>query len=391
MPGSRWSPESSTPRAGDHRQTWPSEWPGVCTTSQASPPIPGCSPPRSRVRGLHHRVQVGQPAGEVVGEVDALGLGDPVVGVGVAAPGAGGVGMAVLLAVQVGHRVHRQLGAGHLHEPPGEAVVVDVRVGDHDRGRRRRARSRRPPARRRARPGRRRGGRAATPRSRRRSRGRRRPGRSSSTLSTALTPIGRTTREPPARSSPLLSRACAPAARTRPAARRGTPPWRRPPAGDPDDLEGGDALERHAGRGRAPRSRRPGWWSPVPMSSSAFWTVTATSSRRPAARGAASRSPEQRDDSWRAGFGAPPEQYPLFASTPSLFRMDPAAIAPHRRQCARRPFPAHSRGRRSRNRRANPRGRRRAGVVSRRTPAPRRRTGCGGPARSAARTGTARA
>ena len=54
--------------------------------------------------------------------------------VGVAAPGAGGVGVAVLLAVQVGHRVHDELGAGHLHHPAGEAVVVDVRVRDDDPG-----------------------------------------------------------------------------------------------------------------------------------------------------------------------------------------------------------------------------------------------------------------
>jgi hypothetical protein len=40
--------------------------------------------------------------------------------------------VAVLLAVQVGHRVHRELGAGQLHQAPGQAVVVDVRVGDHD-------------------------------------------------------------------------------------------------------------------------------------------------------------------------------------------------------------------------------------------------------------------
>ena len=84
--------------------------------------------------GLHHRVQVGQPAGEVVGEVHPLGLGHPVVLVGVAAPRAGGVGVAVLLAVQVGHGVHHELRAGLLHDLAREPVVVDVRVRDDDAG-----------------------------------------------------------------------------------------------------------------------------------------------------------------------------------------------------------------------------------------------------------------
>ena len=99
--------------------------PGVATDRQL---LAAAQPPRR----LDDRVQVGQPAGEVVGEVAALVLGDAVVGVGVPAPGPRGVGMAVLLAVQVRHRVHRQLGAGQLHEPAGEPVVVDVRVRDHD-------------------------------------------------------------------------------------------------------------------------------------------------------------------------------------------------------------------------------------------------------------------
>ena len=37
------------PAAGDHRQTWPSECPGVWMTSQLSPPMSSCSLPRSRV------------------------------------------------------------------------------------------------------------------------------------------------------------------------------------------------------------------------------------------------------------------------------------------------------------------------------------------------------
>jgi hypothetical protein len=70
----------------------------------------------------------------VIGEVGALGLRDAVVGIGVPAPGPRRVRMAVLLAVEVGERVHGQLGAGDLHEPSGQAVVVDVGMGDHDPG-----------------------------------------------------------------------------------------------------------------------------------------------------------------------------------------------------------------------------------------------------------------
>ena len=85
-------------------------------------------------RRLDHRIQVGQPAGEVVGQVALFVLGDAVVGVGVLAPGAGGVRMPVLLAVQVGHGVHRQVGAGQFHHPAGQPVVVDVRVRDDHPG-----------------------------------------------------------------------------------------------------------------------------------------------------------------------------------------------------------------------------------------------------------------
>ena len=83
---------------------------------------------------LDDRVQVGHPAGQVVGQVGALRFGDPVVGVGVPAPRACGVRMAVLLAVEVGQGVHGQLGTGELHQPARQPVVVDVRVGDEDPG-----------------------------------------------------------------------------------------------------------------------------------------------------------------------------------------------------------------------------------------------------------------
>jgi len=79
-------------------------------------------------------MQIGQPAREVVGEIGPLGLAHAVVGVGVAASGPRGVRVAVLLAVQVRHRVHREVGPGELHEPAGESVVVDVRMRHHDPG-----------------------------------------------------------------------------------------------------------------------------------------------------------------------------------------------------------------------------------------------------------------
>jgi hypothetical protein len=86
------------------------------------------------LRGLDHGVQVRQPARQVIGEVRALGLGDPMVGIGVPASRTSRVGMTVLLAVEVGEGVHGQLGTGGLHEPAGQAVVVDVGVRDHDAG-----------------------------------------------------------------------------------------------------------------------------------------------------------------------------------------------------------------------------------------------------------------
>ena len=231
MPGSRWSPESSRVRcAGDHRQTWPSECPGVCTTCQVSPPITSSSPPRSRGGGLDDGVQVGQPPGEVVREVAALVLGHAVVGVRVAAAGAGGVGMAVLLAVQVRHRVHRQLGTGQLHQPPGQAVVVDVRVGDHDTADvgQRVARALEAGLE---------GGETAVgqvgPPHPAVDDGHPVPVRQDVAVHAldGVDPDRQDHPRDPAHSPhrPLLSRACVPAARTTPAARRGTRSWRRPP------------------------------------------------------------------------------------------------------------------------------------------------------------------
>jgi hypothetical protein len=86
------------------------------------------------LRGLDHRVQVGHPPGQVVGQVGPFHLGHPVVGVGVQPARPRGVRVPVLLAVEVGEGVHGQPRAGELHQPPGQAVVVDVGVRDEDPG-----------------------------------------------------------------------------------------------------------------------------------------------------------------------------------------------------------------------------------------------------------------
>ena len=83
-------------------------------------------------RRLDDGVQVGQPPAQVVGEPGQLRLRHAVVGVHVLPAQHRGVGVAVLLAVEVGQRVHPQLRTGQLHHPPGQAVVVDVRMGDDD-------------------------------------------------------------------------------------------------------------------------------------------------------------------------------------------------------------------------------------------------------------------
>ena len=67
---------------------------------------------------LDDGVQVRHPRGERVGEIGQVGGGHAVVAVGVALSRLRGVGVPILLAVQVRHGVHEQLGTGEFHQPP---------------------------------------------------------------------------------------------------------------------------------------------------------------------------------------------------------------------------------------------------------------------------------
>ena len=85
-------------------------------------------------RRLHHRMQVGQPPGQVPAELKVVRLADAVVGVRVTVPDPGRLGMPVVLAIPVGERMHPEFGIALPEECAGQPVMVDVRVRDDQPG-----------------------------------------------------------------------------------------------------------------------------------------------------------------------------------------------------------------------------------------------------------------
>ena len=127
-----WSPDSSSLRSGWWSTTWDGAWPGVSYTCQAPRSVSTSTPGQQVAVGLHH---LGDPDARALAllAVALHRLGrharlqrhlDPALELAVGVLGRAGHVLVV--------GVHPQLAAGRLHDRPGQAVVVGVRVGAHE-------------------------------------------------------------------------------------------------------------------------------------------------------------------------------------------------------------------------------------------------------------------